>query len=642
MGIGPGSIAARSDRQATQVGKQGTLRMASIRAHIWNGRPAPCEHDDLPIARIGTVQPHGVMMVVIPETGIVEHVSANVEEILGIPARVVLGHQPTVAFRDSDSLARLSEILRPGRRYFDNPTPLVANGRRFEGICHLRDGKLFLEIEPYVEAQHDYETMVATALDAVARQTTVRELYEAAAQMMNFVTSYDRVKLYRFLPHGHGVVVAEFHAPNSKLPASFLGFHFSASDVPEAAKEILRTGKTRQKPTQRGSVPLLTLGDDGDPVPSGDSINMTDCWLRGIHPCDNGYNRNLGVGSNIIFPICIDNVVWGLFVVHNRDEKFLNYESRIVIEQLSMMFASRLIELEAYEARIPERQRLSQQMVATIEGSQSMLAAMSAMRGDQMNSARLHAMHSVSRHVAALAPTYVSVSGVEVAATGRAEDRFSTDLLRLADADGAAVLRAGPAGHVHLVGLTPDVLTVRGIAAMFGTRLPTFDSSDWRVFATDSLGDYMPAGPELRSIASGLMAVPIGNRGDMILWFRREQVVDAVWAGRPPSVSELNSEAMFRSRADFAAHRAPLAGAARPWLDQEVLLASQFASAVGDVWQRSQRSTGNTSPKPSFELPGDPVVVDHRADPEGISARGPGSLAVTVPPAASSRWNAAT
>ncbi|NKC33764.1 GAF domain-containing protein [Falsiroseomonas selenitidurans] len=611
--------------------------MASIRAHIWNGRPAPCEHDDLPIARIGTVQPHGVMMVVVPETGLVEHVSANVEEILGVPAPAVLGHAPTVAFRDAESLARIAEILRPGRRYFDNPTPLVANGRRFEAICHLRQGRLFLEIEPYVDAAHDYQTMVATALDAIARQTTVQGLYEAAARMMNFVTQYDRVKLYRFLAHGHGVVVGEFHAPDSKLPASFLGYHFAASDVPEAAKEILRTGKTRQKPTQRGSVPLLTLGAGGEAVPSGDAVDMTDCWLRGIHPCDNGYNRNLGVGSNIIFPVCIDNTVWGLFVVHNRDEKFLNYDSRVVIEQLSMMFASRLIELEAVEARIAERQRLSQAMVATVEGSQTMLAAMAAMRGEPVGSARLHAMHAVSRHVAALAPTYVSINGVEVATAGRAEDRFASELLRLADADGAAVIRSGPAGHVHLVGSTPDALTVRGIAAMFGNRLPPLDSSEWRVFATDALGDFAPIGPDLRALASGVLAAPIGSRGDMILWFRRERVVDATWAGRPPSTAELNSEMMFRPRADFAAHRAPLAGAARAWLDQEVLLAAQFASAIGDVWQRAQRGVATATP--ATELPGDPVVVDQRADADHPVSRTAGSLAVALPSAAASRWN---
>ncbi len=619
--------------------------MPSIRTHIWNGRPAPCEHDTLPIARIGTVQPHGVMMVVVPETGAVEHVSANVEEILGVPARLALGQPPMACFRDPESAGRLAEILRPGRRFFDNPTPLSANGRRFEAICHLRNGRLFIEIEPYVDAEHDYQSMVQAAMEQIARQTTVAGLYDAAARMMHHCTRYDRVKLYKWLSHGNGVVVAEHHAPDSKLPASFLGYHFSAADTPETAKEILRTGKTRQKPTQRGSVPLLTRGPDGEPAPSGDAVDMTDCWLRGIHPCDNGYNRNLGVGSNIIFPVCMDNTLWGLFVVHNKEEKFLNYDSRAVIEQMTMMFVSRLIELEANEARMGERQQLAMQMIGTIEGAQAMLAATAAARGSHLQAVRPHAMHAVSRHVAALAPTYVSANGVDAAEPGRPEDRFCADLLRVADADGAAVVRTGPGGHVHLVGSTPDALTVRGLAGLFGTRLPAFEEGGWRVFATDALADFVPGGAELRRVASGLLAAPIGSRGDMVMWFRRERVVDAVWAGRPPTTAELNSEAMFRPRSDFAAHRAPLAGASRPWLESEVLLAAQFAAAVGEFWQRQQRPAAPPpAPAPATPLafgamePDQPLVVDQAQEPEPVGTMPALGFGFMPAPVAPSRW----
>lgn len=610
--------------------------MTSILSHIWNGRPAPCEHDALPLARIGTVQPHGVMMVVVPESGAVEHVSANIEEILGVPARAVLGRPPMAAFQDADSVSKLADVVRPGRRFFDNPTMLAARGRRFEMVCHIRDGRLFIEIEPYVEAEHDYQTMVTTAMDAISRQTTMQGLYETSARLMNFVTGWDRVKLYKFVSHGHGVVVAEQHAANTQLPGSFLGYHFSATDIPEAAKEILRTGKTRQKPTQRGSVPLLTLGAHGDTVESGQSVDMTDAWLRGIHPCDNGYNRNLGVGSNIIFPVCMDSSVWGLFVVHNKEEKFLNYDSRAVIEQVTMMFASRLIELEAHEARIAERQAMAQQILGTVESAQAMLSQSMTLRGEYAAGIRLQAMQAVSRHVAALAPTYVSsATGCDSAVAGRPEDRFSADLLRLADADGAAIIRCGASSHVHLIGAAPDALTVRGIAAMFGNRLPGFAEDGWRVFATDALGDHIPADEALRGLASGMLAAPICNRGDMIMWFRRERVVDATWAGKPPSAAERRSEMMFRSRSDFAAHQAPLTGASRPWLEAEVVLAAQFAAALAELWLRQQRGAP-AMPGFSPEHGREAVLVDAAGD----LPRAAEGFAFMQPPAASGRWNA--
>jgi len=621
--------------------------MQGIRANILNGRPAPCEHDRLPVARIGTVQPHGVLMVVVPETGAVEHVSANVEDILGVPVRNVLGQQPTVCFSDPESNGRILEILRPGRRFFDNPTMLFSNGKRFEAICHFSDNRVFIEIEPYWPAEHDYATMVGTAIDAISRTTTVQGLYDASARMMHFVTKYDRVKLYKFVSHGHGVVVAEHHAADTKLPTSFLGYHFSATDIPETAKEILLTGKSRQKPTQSPSVPLMTRGADGQVRESGNSVDMTDCWLRGIHPCDNGYNKNLGVGSNIIFPVCLDSSLWGLFVVHHKDEKFLNYDSRVVIEQLTMMFISRLIELEAVEARIPERQRLGMQMLSALESGQELLATLSAARNAGGSMVSLHAMQAASRHLAALAPTYVSSNGVDFVMPGRPEDKFSSDLLRMVDADGAAVVRAGRGAHVHLIGSTPDPLAVRGLCGLFGSRLPGFSQGGWRVFATDALGDHAPVTDDMKDKACGLLAVPIGEQGDMILWFRREQVVDATWAGRPPTEAERHSETMFRARNDFVAHKAPLGGASRPWYESEVLLAAQFAAAVAEQWQKQMRAShpapAPMEPMPSFGI--DAMSSPQPAEPEQERSSNSvfglnGSMVDTMrQPAGMARWS---
>jgi light-regulated signal transduction histidine kinase (bacteriophytochrome) len=164
---------------------------------------------------------------------------------------------------------------------------------------------------------------------------------------------------------------------------------------------------------------------------------------------------------------------------------------------------------------------------------------------------------------------------------------------------------------VHLIGSTPDAITVCGLAGLFGTRLAGFADGGGRVFATDALGDYAPISAEVKGIASGLLAAPLGDRGDMIMWFRRERVIDATWAGKPPTEAERNSEMMFRSRSDFAAHRAPLAGASRAWLEAEVLLAAQFAQAVSEQWQRYQRGTPATAPLPVAALPSLPAFAAH-------------------------------
>jgi light-regulated signal transduction histidine kinase (bacteriophytochrome) len=91
----------------------------------------------------------------------VEHVSANVREILGVSVDNLLGARPSLAFPNPESAARLGEMPRPERLYFDDPAAPLANGRKFEAACHIRDNRTLVEIEPYVEAEHAHADKIA-------------------------------------------------------------------------------------------------------------------------------------------------------------------------------------------------------------------------------------------------------------------------------------------------------------------------------------------------------------------------------------------------------------------------------------------------------------------------------------------------
>lgn len=560
--------------------------MNSIRNCILNGRPAPSAHDTLELARIGTCQPHGVLIIADSQSGRINHISANCADLLGVEVADIIGQRVSDAFKDPASVAVLEDILQPGRLYFDNPQRASANGTDFEVVCHVRDGQLFVELEPYVEAANDYPTMVSHAMELLGRQTTRSGLYTSAVDLLQYVTGWDRVKLYKFVSHGHGVVVAEKKAADSALKHSFLNCYFSAGDTPEAALEILKTGKTRQKPTQAPSVLLMTKNADGVVEPTGANADLTDCWLRGIHSCDNGYNKNLGVGSNIIFPVIVDSELWGLFVVHNQEEAFLNYDSRAVIEQMTMMFIAKLLEVEETECNIKDRYDRGNALLSAIREAENIITP----KGVSENNAA-HALVAESMRRGTLSLTYncPNVSPIEISGR-RAGDQFAKDLLSLVNADGMAIIRPSLKGHIHLVGTTPEPLEVRGIASLFGTELPAFDQGEWRVFATDSLGDYTSLPDHVLSVSCGILAAPIGNDGDMIIWFREEQVLDVTWAGAPWTKKELNSDRMFRSRDDFKPTAGQLTGASRAWLDAEVILGARFAKTIGIHWENIKKS----------------------------------------------------
>jgi light-regulated signal transduction histidine kinase (bacteriophytochrome) len=311
---------------------------------------------------------------------------------------------------------------------------------------------------------------------------------------------------------------------------------------------------------------------------------MTDAWLRGIHECDNGYNRNLGVTSNLIFPVNVDDRIWGLFVIHNLEEKFLNYDSRAVIEQMTMMFISKLIEIEAVEARIDDRYKIGSGLVSIVDNGRRVMEQIGEARAENSWIHR-KTLQTISHQLAALGPRLFESE--EGSRPGGALDKFELDLLNMMDADGAAVIRVGRRGHIRLVGSTPDALTVRGLASQFGDRLPAL-TAPHHAFATDALGDLVTMSDAVREVACGLMAVSVGDEpGNYIFWFRAEQVVDATWAGKPPTAEELASPKMFRPKKSFAPHSQPLRGASRPWIEAEVRLASEFAEAVSSVWRKS-------------------------------------------------------
>ena len=596
------------------------MTIDSLSACIYNSRPAPSAHDSLLVGRIGSVQPHGVMLVLTHGVDAVEHVSANVLEILGVSVADVLGRSPQDMFSELNSVDTIDEITKPGKIYFDNPYPLRANGKRFEAIAHVREGKLIIEIEPYVDAERDYLTLVNEATDALSKQRSTDGLYKSAVDMMHHVTGYDRVKLYKFVSHGHGQVVAEKHAPDSKLTNSFLNYYFAASDIPADARVILATGKTRAKPQSSSpSVPLMTRAADGSIVPSGPAIDLTDAWLRGIHECDNGYNRNLGVTSNLVFPVNIDDRVWGMFVIHNLAEKFLNYDSRVVIEQMTMMFIARLLEIEGVEARIDDRYRIGSNLAGQIEAGRRIMEQIGDSRADNSWIHR-KTLESISHQLAALSPRiYDTADAVRVS---QPPDKFEVDLINLMDADGVAIVRAGVRTHIRLIGSTPDALTVGGIVAQFGGRLPELVPPHY-AFATEVLPDLLPMSETTRAVACGMLAVAVGDEpGHFILWFRTEQVVDATWAGKPPTSEELASPNMFRPKKSFAAYSQPLRGAARGWLEAEVRLASEFAAAISSIWRKSseRRQPFDTLRRPA-EIAGGHGSGPHQSGYPDLSSR---------------------
>lgn len=173
-----------------------------------------------PVHLIGSIQPYGVLFALSEPDLVVRQVSANVGEICGIAAELVLG-------------CSFEAVL--GKRQFecfqaqlDSGHPLdVAVGRgRIHAQCmtHRHDGVLIVELEMRGEAGPipgvDIDTHIRGPLLRLQQAADIVDLASVAAAEFRRLTGFERVIIYQFEEDWSGNVIAE---SVDAVPVAYLG-----------------------------------------------------------------------------------------------------------------------------------------------------------------------------------------------------------------------------------------------------------------------------------------------------------------------------------------------------------------------------------------------------------------------------------
>ena len=163
-----------------------------------------------PIHIPGAIQPHGAFVAVRADERLVTHASANLQEILGLPAQAMLGRSLDDVVGETAS--RLFQEIRPhghpaSRGTFSLRGP-TGNLLHLQAHC---SGAQFVDIEPIQPEpwQTTSVTSVQIILETFKQATKVTELCDLAVHGLRQVSGYDRVILYRFNQNGDGEVTAE-------------------------------------------------------------------------------------------------------------------------------------------------------------------------------------------------------------------------------------------------------------------------------------------------------------------------------------------------------------------------------------------------------------------------------------------------
>ncbi|TFV85945.1 SpoIIE family protein phosphatase [Blastococcus sp. CT_GayMR16] len=537
-----------------------------------------CERE--PIHVPGSVQPRGVLIAVSDPDFVVQQVSENLGDLIGVHWRAALGRPLTEVL----GVAAASAVIRSASAFGDlrerNPVeitldvdgdPVPVDALLHRAVIRAdepvptefpagRDpgSSLLVELEPArgprpFSFPNTYQAVRGTIGD-LNRASSLQQLYDITATAVRTLTGFDRVMVYRYDADYNGEVVAE-----AKLPElnSFLGLHYPASDIPAQARALYEKNWIR-------------LISDVDYVPaglqptlhpaSGLPLDLTYSTLRSVSPIHLEYLRNMGVRASMSISLLRDDKLWGLIACHHYSGPHAPpYATRAAAEFLGSTLSLRLVD-RAEEDEIRRALRV-----------RSTLAWLTAATLDEDRP---------------LAETLLG----------------SRSLLDLVPADGVAVHLQGTRGSR---GVALPVTVADGIAAWAAAQGDDVVATDSLPHTADRLG--VPA-----ELASGVLVLPLPE-GQYVLWSRGEAVQHIDWGGDPhnKAIAEREGNGVRLSpRKSFDRWRETVRDRSEPWTTQQVSEATELRTHLLEALYARSRSTVRAAERLQRSLLTDPPQHD--------------------------------
>ncbi len=459
--------------------------------------------DREPIHIPGSIQPHGVLLVMDRQTLIIEQVAGDASAVLAISDGRFTG-MPLSAVLDADAVNFVAGQLDSAAENVAPAMRMNARSRTGAALLHLTLHALgrtaIVELEPVrTEPAADFSSApdpiarLKHLLSSVQMAASVDECCAAAATSLRKATQFDRAMVYRFLPDDSGEVVAEDAREDLE---SFLGLHYPASDIPQQARELYRRNWIRTIPDINYVAAPLT-----PPINprTGMAVDMSHCALRSVSPIHIEYLRNMGVCASLSASIVCQERLWGMLVLHHYSPRYVAADLRVACETFAQIFSLHVDAKAQAETSVQrlDAQRSREELVGSLTAAKDIGEVISAW-----------------------------------------------DLLPYVGATGAVVHLEG---RTRSVGATPPPDEVAALMAWLnGMNRP--------LYATDHLSAAYPRASGFSAVASGLLAVGLSREPrDYVLWFRPDIGRTVRWAGDPTKQIKVDRHgARLTPRGSFA------------------------------------------------------------------------------------------
>lgn len=279
-----------------------------------------------PIHLLGTVQPHGYIMVVSLEDGVIIQVSEGVtfhyDEVTS--ARELIGEKLIHWVNGKhDVLSQLRTIpsdelhdLSLKRRFGALADQTVQWRQDAECTCYRSGVYAVLEWVPFasqssISLKDSFNGALTQVLTHANEEQDIPTYLTDVAKRLQHASGYQRIMIYKFLEDWSGEIIAE--ATREDTSPKYLGLRFPATDIPPQARALYLKNRLR-----------ILADVDAPPdrlIPAtlqkGELLDQSMGLLRAMSQAHLVYLKNMGVRATLTVSIIIDGKLWGMIACHH-------------------------------------------------------------------------------------------------------------------------------------------------------------------------------------------------------------------------------------------------------------------------------------------------------------------------------------
>jgi len=304
--------------------------------------------------------------------------------------------------------------------------------------------------------------------------STLQGLLDVIVGVMRELSRFNRVMVYQFDQDFNGKVVAELMDPKASQDV-YRGLHFPSTDIPPQARRLYMINKVRVLFDRTQKTARLVGRDTSD---IATPLNLTHAYLRAMSPVHLKYLTNMGVRSSMSMSLESEGKLWGLIVCHSYGPT----ATRVPFSVRELSYFIGVTASTCLEKILNSNKLQARRIIETLK--------------------------------------YPRNPNECIAAS-------SDELLKLFEADSGFLVIEGEARTIgRLPSYTEAVILLR---YLFFRRLNEILLS--HNILEDFKDMHYPTG--FKSIA-GVLYIPLsGTTGDCVVFFRRNQIREVHWAGRP-------------------------------------------------------------------------------------------------------------